>query len=74
SVILRQIEGEYRLCVRDDGVGFPDEFSVNSAETLGLRLVRAMVDQLHGVMRVTKGENGGVEYEIRFRTPAPGQG
>ena len=74
SVILRQTEGEYRLCVRDDGVGFPDDFSVNSAETLGLRLVRAMVDQLHGDMRVTKGENGGVEYDIRFRILTPGQG
>jgi len=67
GVMLRCVDGEFILNIHDDGVGFPENFSVGDAGTLGLRLVRAMVDQLHGTIDVRKGKTGGVEYEIRFR-------
>ncbi|HHY00903.1 MAG TPA: sensor histidine kinase, partial [Methanothermobacter sp.] len=38
----------YHLTVSDDGVGLPDDFQLDSAETLGLQLVNRLVQQIRG--------------------------
>ena len=45
------------LDVSDDGVGMPAAFSIESVQTLGLQLVRSLVQQLHGSFSIT-GEKG----------------
>lgn len=40
--------GQFTLEISDDGIGFPEELDLSSAKSLGLRLVRMMVEQLEG--------------------------
>lgn len=42
------IDDCYHLEVSDDGVGLPDDFQLDSAETLGLQLVNRLVQQISG--------------------------
>lgn len=53
------------LMVRDNGVGLPEDLNVDSANTLGLQLVRALVDQLEG--RVQMVRNNGTKFIIKFK-------
>lgn len=60
----RQSEKEFRLSVEDNGVGLPDNFSTNSAGSLGFILVEALVQQLHGKLTVESG--GGSRFTVVF--------
>ncbi len=60
----RQSEKEFRLSVEDNGVGLPDNFSLNSTGSLGLILVDALVQQLHG--KLTIENNGGSRFIVVF--------
>lgn len=65
-------EGEEELClvVRDDGVGVPADVDLGRTSSLGWRLVRALVEQLGGVVQCQTA--GGTSVEIRFaRQDAP---
>ena len=45
------------LVVRDDGIGLPPDLDWKNPESLGLRLVNSLVDQLDGTIELGK-ENG----------------
>ena len=65
-------EGEEELClvVRDDGVGVPADVDLGRTSSLGWRLIRALVEQLGGVVQCQTA--GGTVVEIRFaRQNAP---
>jgi len=57
--------GRVNLRVSDDGVGLPPGFDINAAKTLGLRLVKILVeDQLQGTLEVISDE--GVTFNMEF--------
>jgi len=57
--------GRVNLRVSDDGVGLPPGFDINAANTLGLRLVKILVeDQLQGRLEVISDE--GVTFNMEF--------
>ncbi len=65
-VAMRRAAGEeYTLEVRDNGVGLPDNFEHKGTDTLGLQLVRTLVDHLEGAMRVDRRD--GTAFEITFK-------
>lgn len=68
EVGLTSARGEVTLSVRDDGVGFPDGATVGGTKTFGLRLVAALVDQLHGRLEAERG--GGTTVRVTFRGSA----
>jgi len=49
-------QGEYRIIVSDDGVGFPTGLDFRHTETLGLQLVSLLVDQLNGTIELDRRE------------------
>lgn len=53
------------LTVADNGPGFPEDIDVASAETLGLKLVNALVTQLEGELTLTNGS--GATFTIIFK-------
>ncbi len=61
-------EGLYELTVRDNGVGLPAGFGLETSESLGLQIVRDLVAQLEGTVRVEN--RGGTLYTITFPAPA----
>ena len=56
--------GTFRLSVRDDGVGLPQDVGRLRPETLGLRLVESLVLQLHGSMELDR--KAGTEFVVTF--------
>jgi len=52
------------LIIRDNGVGMPDELDVENPKTLGLQLVKDLVEQINGDIRIKK--KAGTEIEVIF--------
>jgi PAS domain S-box-containing protein len=66
SVHLRSLGDEnVELVVRDDGVGFPAGIDIHSATTMGLAIVRTLVEQMHG--KLTMDTMHGTTCTIRFK-------
>jgi PAS domain S-box-containing protein len=60
-----QENGQIHLIVRDDGVGMPDNFDVSSSTSLGLKLIRTLVQhQLKGSLRINSRQ--GTEIIVEF--------
>ncbi len=57
-------ESELELMVQDNGIGLPDEISVDRAQSLGLRLVNVLCSQLKGTLSISN--ISGTTYRIRF--------
>ncbi|MFZ2071094.1 MAG: histidine kinase dimerization/phosphoacceptor domain -containing protein [Halobacteriota archaeon] len=63
--------GKINLSVSDDGVGLPEGYDINKNETLGLHLVKILVeDQLHGNLEVISKD--GTTFKIEFDIESPG--
>ena len=58
-------DGAITLVIEDDGVGLPADLDVEHLPSLGLRLVRQLVGQLHGRMSVSAMR--GTRFEIAFQ-------
>ena len=54
----------YTLIVSDDGTGVPENIDFGNPDTLGLRLVSILVDQLDGKMELKR--DRGTEFKISF--------
>lgn len=61
----KQCESNYMLTVEDDGNGLPDDFSLHNTGSLGLILVDALIQQLHGQLKIEN--KNGSRFEIIFR-------
>ncbi len=62
--ISKQDDARYRLTVKDTGVGLPEDFDPDKQKTLGFQIIRDLVRQLEGSMRVKK--EPGTEIIIQF--------
>jgi PAS domain S-box-containing protein len=49
-----RIEGAYELIVSDNGVGFPEDIDFRDTESLGLKLVISLIDQLDGTIELNR--------------------
>jgi PAS domain S-box-containing protein len=56
--------GPMTIEVADDGVGLPPDIDIRTRDSLGLQLVRTLVDQLDGTMKVNG--QGGTVFRIEF--------
>jgi PAS domain S-box-containing protein len=56
---------ELSLVIRDNGVGLPDSFSMDSEKSLGMFIVKLLVEQLDGTLEVTR--DHGTTFTVRFR-------
>jgi PAS domain S-box-containing protein len=53
------------LTIRDNGIGLPDHFSLDSEKSLGMFIVRLLVEQLDGQIAINR--NHGTEFKITFK-------
>ena len=65
TVRMKNIEGDrVELTVADDGIGFHPETSPARSDSLGMTIVSALVEQLHGTMEIASGH--GTSFTLVF--------
>jgi two-component sensor histidine kinase len=58
--------GNVRLEVSDDGIGFSEKVDFQEPDSLGLQLVNDLVEQLEGTLKLDSSK--GTSYQISFST------
>ena len=64
TVSFREVDGQYAMVFKDDGIGLPEDLDISCPSSLGLTIVNALTGQLGG--RIDIARNGGSEIRIRF--------
>ena len=64
SITFREVDGQYTMVFKDDGVGLPEDLDISHPSSLGLTIVNALTGQLGGAIAL--GRNGGSEVSITF--------
>jgi PAS domain S-box-containing protein len=64
-VELEPIHDKIKLVIFDNGIGLPEEVSPKKTETLGLQLVKNLVNQLDGTLKINRSH--GTEFTIIFK-------
>ena len=57
-------DGQVELSVSDDGIGLPKGFDIYSADSLGMRLVSSLADQLDASLEIRNGR--GTSFTLGF--------
>jgi len=58
-------DGKLKLIVSDNGIGLPDNFDIENAESLGLQLVTTLITQVSGVLEIDT--TNGTRFNIVFK-------
>jgi two-component sensor histidine kinase len=64
TVELKREDPRLLVVVRDDGVGFPEGFSIEKTTNLGLQIVRTLIGELKGEIRIGTDTGARIELEI----------
>ncbi|WP_424357411.1 histidine kinase dimerization/phosphoacceptor domain -containing protein [Methanocella sp. MCL-LM] len=65
SITIKKGEnGNFRMEITDDGVGFKEDVDIKNTRTLGMNLIFALTEQINAEIKIEK-ENG-VRYEVIF--------
>lgn len=65
KVELKRLQPDkLKLVISDNGVGLPEDLDMENVETLGLKMVTILVNQLKGTLKVNR--TGGTEFKIIF--------
>ncbi len=62
--IVRKDEKHVEISIRDNGTGLPDALEISGSRGFGLTLVKMMIQQLNGSIRINR--IGGTEFKINF--------
>ena len=67
EISAREIEGQLRLEVSDQGIGLPDDFDIDQPRTsLGFKVIKGLVGQLQGHMAVVTGATKGTRFLVNL--------
>ncbi|HKL18311.1 MAG TPA: PAS domain S-box protein [Halalkalibaculum sp.] len=64
SISLKKKNGRIALEVKDNGKGLPPDFEIDRPTSLGTTLIRTLVQQLNGELKVSSGK--GARFNISF--------
>lgn len=64
KVDFHSLNDHYEFTVKDNGVGFPAELDFHNTDSLGLKLVTILTDQIEGVIELDRSE--GTFFKITF--------
>lgn len=52
SITIEKHKKEYKINIKDNGIGLPIDFSIQKTKTLGIQLINNIVKQLNGTIQV----------------------
>ena len=64
AISFREVDGQYTMVFKDEGVGLPEDLDISHPSSLGLTIVNALTGQLGGAIDL--GRNGGCEIILTF--------
>ena len=64
SVRLHPTATEYNLTIQDNGIGLPDNFGAPETQTLGVRLIQTLVNQIDGQVKFHT--DNGARVDVTF--------
>ncbi len=64
QISLENVEGKCKLTVYDNGKGIPEEIDFETADSLGLRLIKGLSMQLDGIVELDR--SNGTTFRITF--------
>jgi two-component sensor histidine kinase len=68
GVIKIKLHGDddrkYTLIVSDNGIGLKADFSIEKSETLGVQLIKTLIEQLGGTIEIIRDE--GTTFKVQF--------
>jgi two-component sensor histidine kinase len=56
------------ISVVDDGPGLPADFKLDEGKGLGMKIIRALINEIGGELRIVRGENQRGHFAISFRS------
>jgi len=62
---LKLKDESYELIIRDNGLGLPEKLDFDNLESLGLRLVKSLTEQIDGELIINRSH--GTEFKITFK-------
>lgn len=65
AIEMKRAQGTYLLRVQDNGTGLPSDVNVENPNSLGLKLVRILTEQINGTVEFVR--NPGMTCLIRFQ-------
>ena len=57
-VTLNQQDANLHLVVKDNGIGLPEDFSIENSNSLGYRLIQAFSNKLKATLKMESDRNG----------------
>jgi PAS domain S-box-containing protein len=63
-ISLKKTEDLFKLSISDNGIGFPENFIIENSQSLGLRLVSTLCEQINGKLIYTN--HSGSTFDIEF--------
>lgn len=67
KIQLSRNDGKVTMKISDNGIGLPEGFSIENAESLGMQLIQALTSQIDGELSVSR--EGGASFTITFQYP-----
>jgi len=64
-IMIKKDEDEIEIIIKDNGKGLPDNFDIKQTNTLGMKLVSNLVEQLKGKLEVMS--DAGAAFKILFK-------
>jgi len=62
---LKSKDDTHELIIRDNGLGLPEKLDFDNLESLGLRLVKSLTEQIDGELTINRSH--GTEFKITFK-------
>jgi len=69
AVLLSESDGTVELVIQDDGVGLPADFDPSRQTTLGMTLIKTLIQQIGGKLQVVSRGDGeiGTKFIVNFK-------
>jgi PAS domain S-box-containing protein len=64
--LLDKGNNKFVLKVADDGIGLPENVTIDETDTLGIQLVTLLSKQMNGSVEINSGKEKGAEFTISF--------